>query len=107
MKTMLEILRSICFTLGALSIFYSIGNPTIGAPDGIIFLFLGAMLTMCGVAITEYFDAREKKYSDRGKLHFGNIQMPLMVVVALGVYRDTVIGRWIFAYSYITIPLIV
>jgi len=51
--------------------------------------------------------ARLMKYSDRGKVHFGNIQIPLTVVIALGVYKDTTIGRWIFAYSYITIPLIV
>lgn len=51
--------------------------------------------------------ARWMKYSDRGKLHFGNIQIPLTVVIALGVYKDTVIGRWIFAYSYVTIPVII
>jgi len=52
------------------------------------------------------FYARMMKYSDRGKLHFGNIQMPLMVIISLGVYKDTAIGRWIFAYSEITIPAI-
>jgi hypothetical protein len=52
------------------------------------------------------FYARIMKYSDRGKLHFGNIQMPLMIIISLGVYKDTVVGRWIFAYSEITIPLI-
>ena len=51
--------------------------------------------------------ARWMKYSDRGKLHFGNFQMPLTIVIGLGVYRDTEFGRWIFLYSYVTIPVIV
>lgn len=51
--------------------------------------------------------SRWMKYFDRGKIHFGNIQMGLMVVMALGVYKDSVIGRWIFQYSTITIPIIV
>lgn len=50
--------------------------------------------------------ARWMKYLDRGKIHFGNFQMPLTVIIGLGVYRDTELGRWIFAYSTITIPLI-
>lgn len=50
--------------------------------------------------------ARWMKYLDRGKIHFGNFQMPLTVVIGLGVYRDTTLGRWIFKYSEITIPVI-
>ena len=51
--------------------------------------------------------AKWMKYLDRGRLHFGNVQMPLTIIIALGVYRDTVIGRWIFEYSWITIPVII
>lgn len=50
--------------------------------------------------------ARWMKYLDRGKIHFGNFQMPLTVIIGLGVYRDTEFGYWIFKYSTITIPLI-
>lgn len=51
--------------------------------------------------------ARLIKYFDRGRIHFGNFQMPLTIIIALGVYKETTIGRWIFAYSTITIPAIV
>lgn len=51
--------------------------------------------------------ARLFKYMDRGKIMFGNFTLLVSIITALGVYKDTAIGRFIFANSEFTIPAIV
>lgn len=51
--------------------------------------------------------ARLLNYLDRGKNNFGSIQMPMTIMIFLGVYKDTMIGAWIFKYSYISLPIII
>jgi hypothetical protein len=43
---------------------------------------------------------------DRGKIMLGNVQLLLTVFIALGVYKDTTIGIFIFSNSLITFPII-
>jgi hypothetical protein len=50
---------------------------------------------------------RLKVYLERGKGHFGTIQMISTVLILLGVFKDTQIGVFIFAHSLVIIPLLV